>query len=876
MKQTTRLLLPFLAVAFPAVSQTPADVVETEADRRPKTVISGDCFIQGGTLLTVTNGVIKNGSVLVRGGKIAAIGANLTAPAGVPIIQAVGKYVMPGIVDAHSHVSEEATNEFTDSVTPEVRIRDVLNPNARGIYDKLASGFTTALVLHGSGNAIGGESVVIKLKYRRPVEELPMAGAPLMVKFALGENVKASEGDPFSSGPVRFPKTRMGVEAVYRRAFHEARRYIAAWDKYEKEGRNDPKVAPPRRDMRLEAFSDILRRRMWVHCHSYRADEMLMMLRLSKEFGFKLAALQHALEAYKIAPEIAAAGVGVSTFADDWGYKVEAYDAVPHNAALCLRAGVVTSVNTDTDSGLSTLNVDAAKCMKYGGLTETEALKLITINPAIQLGIDRRVGSLEIGKDADIGIWQGHPLSVYSHCEMTLVEGRLFFERRDAFGLNSHMASSGLASGCIVDHGKLPLPKESRAYALLGGTVHTLSGSDIEHGTVLIRDGKIVEVGKQVAIPRDAERVDVRGLHVYPGLIDAGSLLGLKEIEQVGATIDTSEAGLFHPDLAALTAVNPASEHLAVARTEGVTTALTRPDSDGFFGGGLITGQGAVVDLNGWTPEQMKLRSPASLHVRWPEGTAAMPDWLKSLLPPEELKRRQDVAKEQIRQLTEYFERAKRYAATKRDAADRAAYDPRMEAMGPYVSGQAPVVIHVNTLTGIKKAVELSEKLGLKLILAGAEQSWRMADVLAKKNIPVICSLPVIETTSSTAPVADYDPYDAAFALPALLQRAGVKFCFQSSNAALAKNLKFCAATAAAYGLPREAALRAMTSEAASILGLSQDVGTLDRGKRANVIVTDGDLLDATASLHYLFIGGRPVSLETRHTRLYERYRHRK
>jgi imidazolonepropionase-like amidohydrolase len=625
--------------------------------------------------------------------------------------------------------------------------------------------------------------------------------------------------------------------------------------------------------MRLEALSAILRREMWVHCHCYRADEMLMMLRLSKEFGFKLAALQHALEAYKIAPEIAAAGVGVSTFADDWGYKVEAYDAIPHNAALCMRAGIVTSVNTDTGGGLSLLNVDAAKCMKYGGLTADEALRLITINPAIQLGIDRRAGSLEVGKDADIGIWEGHPLSTLSHCVMTLVEGAVMFERRDAFGLNAQMAASSTAPAphSPLVASRLPV---SPVYALVGGAIHPMDGPDIADGTLVIKAGRIVAVGHRIPIPNAAARADVRGLHLYPGLIDAGSVLGLKEIEEVGATIDTTESGTFQPDLIALNAVNAASEHIGVARAEGITTALTRPDAGGPFGGGpLISGQSGVMDLDGWTPDQMKVRSPAMLHVRWPEGIAALPDFVKSFFSAEEVKRRQAVMKDEIRRLTEYFERAKRYAATKKEAPERAAYDPKMDALAPYATGSGTVAIHVTTVTGIKNALNFADKLGLKIVLVGAAQSWRIADLLKKKSIPVICSLPVLETTNNEANVAEYDPYDAAFALPALLNRAGVKFCFESSNAALAKNLKYCAAAAAAFGLPRNAALRALTVDSASLLGLSGEVGSLSAGKRANVILTDGDPLEVTTQVRRLFVDGKPVSLETRHTRLYDRYK---
>ncbi len=858
-----------------AAAQKPLlEVVETDAERKPRTVTTGDCFIRGGTLLTVTNGAIQNGCILIRHGKIAAIGKELTPPPGVPVIEAAGKYVTPGIVDAHSHISEEETNEGTDSVTPEVRIREVLDPDSPSIYQKLASGFTTSLVLHGSANPIGGESVIIKLKWKRPVEELPIPDAPRVVKFALGENVKRSFGRP---GPdSRFPRTRMGVEAVYRRAFGEARRYMAEWEKYRAAGGGPHHAAPPRKDLRLEALADILRGRMWVHCHCYRADEMLMMLRLAKEYGFHLAALQHALEAYKIAPEIRAAGVGVSTFADDWAYKVEAFDAIPYNAAVCLRAGIVTSVNTDTSDGVTPLNLEAAKAMKFGGLTETEALKLITINPAIQLGIAHRCGSLEVGKDGDVAIWSGHPLSAYSHCSMTLIEGTVFFERWDAFSLDPQCAAGAAPAACQADHLRLSIPPAARCYAIVGAAIHPVSGPDLPDGVVVVRDGRITAVGPRVAIPRDAVVVHAKGLRVYPGLVDAGSVLGLKEIDQVNATVDTGEGGMFQPDMLALTAVNPASEHLAVARCEGITSALSRPEGAGFFGGGnLVAGQSALIDLAGWTPEEMKVRSPVALHVSWPEGPAALPEFFRQMFPPEEIKRQQDVAKDQIRQIREYFEKAKRYAATKREAPERAFFDARLEAMIPYVEGSAPVVFAVNTVSGIKKALDMAEALGLKPVIEGGEGAWRLTDRLAQRHVPVICTVPVISVTGGGAPVQDYDPYDAPFALPALLHRAGVRFCFASGAAAMAKNLRFCGSQAAAFGLPKAEALRALTLGAAEVLGVEREVGSLEPGKRGDLIVTDGDPLEVTTSLHYLFIAGKPVPLESRHTSLYQQYRGR-
>src|SRR5258708_24055966 len=250
---------------------------------------------------------------------------------------------------------------------------------------------------------------------------------------------------------------------------------------------------------------------------------MLMMLNLSKEYGFKLATLQHALEAYKIAPEIAAAGVGVSTFSDSWAYKVEAYDSIPYSSALCTRAGILVSVNTDTMGGVSALNLEAAKTMKYGGLTENEALRLITINPAMQLGIEKRTGSLDVGKDADISIWDGHPFSVYSRCNMTLIEGEVYFQRRDAFGVDKLATIHNDLSVCTADHLSQPLLPPAHSYAIVGAMVHPLNGPDIAFGTVLIEDGKIKEVGKTVNAPRGTVTLRAKGLHVFPGLINAGT-----------------------------------------------------------------------------------------------------------------------------------------------------------------------------------------------------------------------------------------------------------------------------------------------------------------------------------------------------------------
>jgi imidazolonepropionase-like amidohydrolase len=854
------------APAVPAAKKPLEGPVELEADRKPALHTTGNVFLKNGTVVTVTGGAMANTDILVQNGKIVAIGKGLTPPPGIAVIDATGKFVTPGIIDAHSHIAEDGTNEGTDSITAEVRIHDVIDPASLSLFRGLSNGVTTSLLLHGSANPIGGQSVVVKMKWNASVEEMIVPDAPRMIKFALGENVKQSGG---GRGGSRFPATRMGVEAVYRRAFAQAKTYMAEWQAYETAKQSNANAVPPRRDLRLETLAGILKREIWVQCHCYRADEMLMMVRLSQEYGFKIGALQHALEAYKIAPELVAGHIPVSTFADAWAYKVEANDAIPYNAALCERAGIVTSVNSDNSAGTYRLNLEAAKAMKFGNLSEDEAWKLVTINPAIQLGIDKRTGSLEVGKDGDIVVWDGYPLSVYSKCVTTLVEGEVFFQRRDAYGVDKAATSSQGVTPSLTEPYALPLPPESRTYAIVGATIHSVSSPDIAGGTLIVEDGHIKAVGKAIAIPKGAFVVHAQGLHVYPGMIDSGSELGLNEIEQVNATIDSSELGAFQPDLLALTAVLADSEHIPVTRCDGVTATMTHP---GGGGGSVISGQGSVMNLAGWTPELMKVKSPGGLYVNFPEGARRVPRAFRAFLAPDFLAQQRDAEKEQMKKIEEYFDRAKRYAAAKGQAGTTQTPDPQMEAMIPYVTGKLPVVFNAGTAFGIRKAVEFAEQNGLKPIIAGAAEAGKVADLLAQKKVPVIYTLPIDNSLGSSAPRNEYDPYDTVFATPALLQRAGVSFCFASANSSLAKNLPTQAGITCAYGLSHDAALKALTTEAARILGVSDVMGSLEVGKLANVIVTDGDPLEITTHLHNLFIAGKPVSLENKHTLLYRRY----
>ena len=388
-------------------------------------------LIRNATILTMANGTIENGSVLIRGSKIAAVGRDIAAPAGARVIDGTGKFVLPGIIDSHSHTAVDGSvNEISLPNTGMVRIADVITADDVSAYRQLAGGTTTALILHGSANPIGGQSQIVKWKWGHPVSEWPVADAPRTIKFALGENPKSANFRPPEGIPRQYPSTRMGVEEVIRKSFTDARDYMAAWEEYDAKRKRNEAAIPPRKDLLMETMADILRGKIDVHAHSYRSDEIVMLLNLADEMGFKVRELQHINEGYKVAREIAKHGAGAGTFIDWWGYKFEVWDATPYNVALMVRNGVLTSVNSDSDELARHLNQEAAKSMKYGGLTEDEALRLCTINPARQLRLDHRIGSIEVGKDADLAIWTGHPLSTYSRVDMTFIEGQIYFDRQ--------------------------------------------------------------------------------------------------------------------------------------------------------------------------------------------------------------------------------------------------------------------------------------------------------------------------------------------------------------------------------------------------------------------------------------------------------------
>lgn len=846
--------------APPTVGLDPNWPVETLADRIPKLRTNGTVFIRGGRILTVTKGTLEAGNILVRNGKIAAIG-NVTAPEGVPVIDARGKVISPGLIDTHVHRGSDVTNDGGDAIVADARIIDVLNPDLKNVWQAVASGQTTAMLLHGSANPVGAESLVVKFKFGRNPEDMLIPDAPRQIKWALGENVTRSG----STTPTRFPRTRMGVEAVYRRMFDEARAYIKAQEDFAA-GRIS---TAPRRDVRLDTLADILRRKVWIQVHGYRADEHLMLVRLSQEYGFKIGALQHAVETYKIAPELAKAGVGVSIF-DTYASKLEIYDGISAYASAVLhRAGVNTSYHTDGTSGTTAININAAKAMRNGGLNETEALRLITINAAKQLGVDHRTGSLEVGKDADIVVWNGHPLSVYSRVETTLIDGEVFFQWRDAHKTAPQSRFKATLDP-FVYRPNPTVPPRARSYAITGATVVPVSGPRISNGTVLVRDSRIVAVGNNVRVPAGTVTVDARGLWVFPGFIDSGTTVGLTEFGQVGQATDTSELGSFQPDLTAATAVNVQTVHIPVARVQGVTNVFTSP------AGGVISGQGSVLNLLGGTNEELTLRKEGALVINFPGSRGSFEfdhgsEQHKVFCECEDLlggaQGAQPTFSGGLRDLDEYFERAAEYG--RRPTTPR---NPAFEAMQPVFRGERRVYIRVRNAAAILDALAFIKKRRLNAILVGAPDAWKVARQIKEAGVPVILEPGGRSLLTANVTVSDWDPYDTPYTVPALLAKAGVKFGFMTSSYSDVMNLPHRAGMSCAYGLSWDRAIRALTLDAAEILGVANDIGSIQTGKLGNLVITDGDPFEQTTNIRYVFIKGQPVPLVSKHTQLRDQY----
>jgi imidazolonepropionase-like amidohydrolase len=855
-------------------------VVRGQAAAQPGTVA-----IRNATLLTVTRGTIPNGTVIVRDGKIVAAGANLPIPSGADVYDGTGKFVTPGLIDCHSHIANDAINEGQTVVSAMTGMMDVLDPADINIYRDLAGGTTTSNILHGSANAIGGKTVVIKLRWGKTRrEELLFDGAPPGIKFALGENVKRP-GSAAVDPARRFPATRQGVEYVIRDALTRAKTYQRAWQDYEKQKGAGADVLAPRRDLQLDALVEVLENKRLVHAHGYRADELLMLIRLAEEMGFKITTFQHVLEGYKVAKEIAAHGAGASTFSDWWGYKIETEDAIPHNAAVMTRKGVLVSINSDDAEQARRLNMEAAKTMRYGGLSEEEALALVTINPAKQLKIDNRVGSIDVGKDADLTIWDRHPLSSTAIVERTYIDGVAYYDRvkdlqraadLEAERRGRSTSAAGTAPAAAQPaRGNFPVPQArpealrvslnagGPAWAITNARIVTVSGPVIERGTVVIRGNRIEAVGARVPVPSGARTVDAAGATIYPGVINAGADLGVNE-PGVRNYDDVTEILPFGQMLRTRMAYQSDSDAIPITRAEGITTVAVRTGTGTRAGGAppVIAGDFPVMNLEGWTWEENTLRPSAGLAMTFPtaagggRGGAAGAGGGAAVNTPAQ----------RIAELDALLQRARAYAGENGTRQ----IDWTLEPILPILDGRQAMYISATTEQAIRDAVAWAERSGVRMVLISGADTQRVAGFLREHNVPVILA------NLLTLPAREDDFHAYTYQTPGVLAKAGVTFAFSSGGFEFARNIPFQAARAVGWGLSPDDALKALTINAARILGVDSLVGSIESGKLANLVVVKGDLLDIRSQIQHVVIAGQNVPLDTKHTELFKRYMSRK
>jgi imidazolonepropionase-like amidohydrolase len=853
---------------------------------------TGDLFIQElDAVWTVTGQVLEGASILIRDGVIQALGTDLELPGDeIPVLDGRGRTAIPGIVDEHSHTAQQGgANEGTAPVVPEIRVEDALDPSNFGIFRALQGGVTTARIMHGSSNPIGGQSAVVKMRWGMEAgSQLLIPDAPRAVKFALGENVtrKAAQA---RMPPVRFPASRSGVESLYDQAFTAAARYRELWAAYESDPVSFP--ARPRRDLRLEALVEIMENRIRVHAHSYRSDEILMLMRVAERHGFTIDNFTHVLEGYRIADELREHGAGASTFSDWWQFKLEAYDAIPYNASLMAERGVLTALNSDIPWLQPFMKWEVAKPVQYGGASKEDALRMLTLNPATMMGVDDRVGSLEVGKEGDVVLLTGDPFDAFSRVETTVVDGIIYYDSEREAELRGEMVREISQPSRDRGHsarepgieqsggpGEWREMREGGWMDALGGaqdpvaltraTIHPVSGPPIEDGVLILEGGRIQAVGTRdrVEIPEWVREVELPGRHLYPGMFDPLTHLGLFEIGSISQATDRREIGDFNPHIRALPSYQPHGRAVAVARARGITSVLTSQS------GGIIQGMGSVVDLLGDTFERAEIRGAGALMVDLPvpESTAANSE-----------DREPSLSAGDLPELIEFLERAREFAESGQVAlqgdepfevnlqADDAVV---LEAMLPVLKGAVPVFFRADSEWQIRHLLLLLQEFPeLKGVLVGGGEAARLAPELAQAQLPVIL-------TRTRRPTADRDdPVTGAMTAAAVLHEAGIQVAFGTDDSADVRNLPEHVAIAVSHGLPASAGLEAVTLNPARILGLEGELGTLEVGARGDILVTDGDPLQPLTGIEALFIGGHPVDpRDNHHTRMYESFRERR
>ena len=805
---------------------------------------------KGAAIRTAAGPDLADGILVIRDGKIVAVGGKDTPiPEGARVIDASGKTIVPGLVDSHSHIgifNRPSTpggsdgNEGSGAVQPALRAIDAVWPDDPGIRMALAGGVTVANIMPGSGNVIGGQTIYVKLR-GGSIEEMQAVPGPVLggLKMANGENPKSFN---FGRGKAA-PATRMKIAAMQREQFAKARAYKKKRDAWmaKKEG------AEPERDLALEPLVEVLERRRTVHFHTHRADDLMSAMRLAKEFGFEIV-LQHATEGHRVAKELAALKASASlTLIDSPGGKLEVAGLLEENAAVLHKAGVRVAINTDDPVTESRFYLRTGAMAVRGGMSEADALKALTINPAAMLHLDKRLGSLEAGKDADFVVLSGSPFSVYTQVLETWIDGAKRFDRAKHSDW-AHQAGGYALPGerrPPVPPAVKPLPvakapaakgpayKEGdKTFAVRAGRLHTMGGKPILDGVVLVQDGKIKAVGKhgEVAIP--AGTPVVAAAVATPGLIDAHSCVGLSGATNTPADQDQDEkTGPDQSDLRVLDGFNPDEALVEFVRREGVTVVHAVPGR-----ANVLAGQTGVFKTMGRTAEAMALRFPAGLLVNLGEvPKATYPGKAPTTRMATAALVRQAFAKAQGR---------------KKGGPP----DAKLDALGLALSRKIPVLFAAHRADDLRTALRLAREFKLDARLELATEGYLMADALEKAKVPVVLHPPMQRIGGSL------ETAHSQSASAWLLSRRKIPLAIGTGFEGYVPKTRVLrqeAAIAAAHGLGQEKALAAITLEAARMLGIDKTHGSIEPGKAADLVLYDGDCFEHATHVTHVFVGGK-------------------
>ncbi len=821
----------------------------------------GPTVFKGARLLTAAGAPIENGVLIIENGKISAVGdAQTPIPAGANIIDAAGKTIIPGIVDTHSHIgiyprpavaANSDGNEMSGPVQPGVRAIDAIYPADSGIRMATAGGITTANIMPGSGNVIGGQTLYVKLRGRTiddmRIRDMEVVGG---LKMANGENPKGYGRRAAPQAPI----TRMKVASLQREQFVKARAYQKQWQTY-RDAKD--KKSPPDVDVALEPLVEVLERKRTVHFHCHRADDVLTAMRLADEFGFELV-LQHATESYRIADELVKRKIPASlTLIDSPGGKLETAGLNEECAAIHDQAGVKDAINTDDFNTESRIILRTGAIAIRGGLSEDAALKALTINPASMMHLDKRLGSLEKGKDADFVVLSGNPFSIYTHVLGTYIDGVQVFDRAKdqayqtgGFELRNQLPKLDDKATAAPNDTREPAastnPDQASAKKILAhvGRLHTVGGGEIKDAAVLIEDGKIAYVGPEAGAPKPEGVTEIFAAQATPGLIDCHSVIPLTGELNIPADQDQDESSdPNQSDVRVLDAFNPNEPLLQFLRENGVTVIHATPGHTN-----VIAGQTGIFRTSGRTAPQMTIRFPAAILVNLGEVPKST---YSGKLPTTRMGT--------ANLLRTAFTQAQNYAskrAANKDPDKAPAPNLKFDALELALQGKIPVYFTANRTDDLTTALRLANEFKLKATLDMATEAFLLAEDLGKLKTPVVLH-PTMQRVGS-----NMETMNSFLGSAAVLADKQVPFAISTGFEGYVPKtrvLRFEAGMAAVNGLGFDRALRAITLDAAKMLGIDKEYGSVEKGKVGDLILYDGDPFETTTHVTHTVLGGRLI-----------------